>query len=1089
MTSQRLSNTRIFTASALSLAVLTVLTVFAASATAQNPVPFLDQPLVPDATAPGGPGFTLTVNGTGFVSTSVVNWNGSPRTTTFVTKSQLTATILPSDIATASTATVTVVSPNPGGGVSNTQFFSIAAAAASVSFLPAVNYNSGGIFATQLAVADINGDGKPDLVVGNGYDGSIPGNGGVGVLLGNGDGTFQPVVTHDTGGPGSFAVGVLVTDVNGDGKPDLIVANSCGDSYCLTGSTVAVLMGNGDGTFQPPVAYSSGGIALSLKVADVNNDGKLDIVVANADGSVGVLLGNGDGTFQPVQTFAAGGSGNYALALVDLNGDGKLDVVVSILCFTLVCSAKVQGGVGVLLGNGDGTFQPAVTYPSTGFAVSLAAADVNNDGKPDLVVINEAPQFTIAVLLGNGDGTFQSAVTQSAGQYPSSIAIADVNGDGAPDLVVALGNGNDGEATGAAGVLIGNGNGTFRSVQTFGTLAYVSEFVAVADVNGDGRPDVLVVNSWGSSPEAGTEPGSVSVLLNNSVAGGPTTTTLVSSLNPSTYGQTVTFTASVTSTEGTPTGTVIFYDGLTSIGSATLSSGSAAISASSLAAASHSITAAYQGSSTFGSSTSAILTQVVNGVITTTTLASSQNPSTYGQTVTLTASVNSTAGTPTGTVIFYDGLTSIGSATLSSGKAAIAVSSLAAGSHSITAAYQGSVNFSASTSAAVSQTVKIATTTTSLTSSVNPAGTSQSVTFTATVTSQFGGAATGSVTFYSGTQTLGTATVSGNRASLTTSFSTSGTYSISAKYNGDGNNSGSTSPTLSQVIIAATTTTLTSSLNPSVVGQAVTFTATVSSTAGAPPNGELITFKNGSSVLGTAALSGGSAALTTSSLPAGTDTITATYAGDANFSGSTSPGLRQAVNNTTKSTTSTTLSSSLNPSIYGQSITFKATVTTTGSIAPTGSVNFTWSGYSIGTATLNASGIATLTKSNLNVYTYPLTAVYSGDANNAGSTSAILNQVVKQTTSAATLTSSPNPSTQGQAVTFTAKITSPTVVPTGPVTFKIGNTVLGTAQLSAGKATFTTSTLPAGSTIVTVTYPWNSNIAGSSASVTQTVQP
>jgi hypothetical protein len=150
-------------------------------------------------------------------------------------------------------------------------------------------------------------------------------------------------------------------------------------------------------------------------------------------------------------------------------------------------------------------------------------------------------------------------------------------------------------------------------------------------------------------------------------------------------------------------------------------------------------------------------------------------------------------------------------------------------------------------------------------------------------------------------------------------------------------------------------------------------------------------------------------------------------------------------------------------------------------------VNFTWSGHTIGTAKLNASGVATLTKSNLNVYTYPLVATYSGDANNLASTSVVLNQVVKQTTSAATLSSSPNPSTQGQAVTFSAKITSPTVVPTGPVTFKAGNTVLGTAQLSAGKATFTTSTLPVGSTVVTATYPWNSNIASSSASVTETV--
>jgi len=572
----------------------------------------------------------------------------------------------------------------------------------------------------------------------------------------------------------------------------------------------------------------------------------------------------------------------------------------------------------------------------------------------------------------------------------------------------------------------------------------------------------------------------------------PTTTTLTSSLNPSNYGQTVMFTASVTSTAGTPTGTVTFTDASTAtkLGSATLVSGSASISVSSLAAGSHSITAAYQGSASFSPSTSAVLTQVVNGVATATTLASLPNPSIYGETATFTAAVSSTAGTPTGTVIFSDASTSttLGSATLVSGSAKLSTPSLAAGTHSITAAYQGSGNLAPSTSTPLSQTVNIATTTTSLASSLNPAGANQTVTFTATVTSQFGGAATGSVILFSGSQTLGTATLSGNRATLNTSFTTAGTYSISAKYSGDGNNAGSTSSTLSQVIIAATTTRLVSSLNPSVVGQAVTFTATVTSTAGTPPNGEIVTFNNGSAVLGTAPLSGGIAALTASSLPVGSFTITATYVGDANFAASTSPGLRQVVNSTTKSTTSTALASSLNPSIYGQKITWTATVTTSGSITPTGKVNFTWDGYSIGTGTLNASGVATLSKSNLNVYSYPLTAVYAGDANNGPSASAILNQVVKQTTSAATISSSPNPSTQGQAVTFTAKITSPTVTPTGPVTFTAGTTVLGTAQLSSGKATFTASTLAVGSTTVTATYNGDSNIAESSASVTQTVQ-
>jgi Bacterial Ig-like domain (group 3) len=160
----------------------------------------------------------------------------------------------------------------------------------------------------------------------------------------------------------------------------------------------------------------------------------------------------------------------------------------------------------------------------------------------------------------------------------------------------------------------------------------------------------------------------------------------------------------------------------------------------------------------------------------------------------------------------------------------------------------------------------------------------------------------------------------------------------------------------------------------------------------------------------------------------------------------------------------TTLTSSLKPSSYGQELIFTATVTASGSLPPTGTVAFTWGGglYTIGKATRNSSGVATLIKSNLNADTYPLNAVYKGDANNLGSWSPVLNQLVLQATSAATLTSSPNPSTPGEAVTFTAKITSPTVIPTGPVTFTAGKTVLGTAQLSSGKAKLTISSLAVG---------------------------
>ena len=176
-------------------------------------------------------------------------------------------------------------------------------------FLPGVNYSSNGDFGNSVAVADLNGDGKADVVVANGYNVAVPGNAGVGVLLGNGNGTLRAAVNYDSGGPGFFANSVAIADVNGDSKLDLVVADSCNDSFCLHGNWVAVLLGKGDGTFRGAHRYRSKGASWAVAVADLNGDGKPDLVVANvcskgndihtctAPGGVGVLLGNGDGTF------------------------------------------------------------------------------------------------------------------------------------------------------------------------------------------------------------------------------------------------------------------------------------------------------------------------------------------------------------------------------------------------------------------------------------------------------------------------------------------------------------------------------------------------------------------------------------------------------------------------------------------------------------------------------------------------------------------------------------------------------------------------------------------------------------------------
>jgi uncharacterized repeat protein (TIGR03803 family) len=277
-----------------------------------------------------------------------------------------------------------------------------------------------------------------------------------------------------------------------------------------------------------------------------------------------------------------------------------------------------------------------------------------------------------------------------------------------------------------------------------------------------------------------------------------------------------------------------------------------------------------------------------------TSLASSLNPSPFGAAVTFAATVTSAGGTPPGRVTFEDGSSTLGTVTLSSGKATFQTSALSAGTHSITAVYGGSTNFAGSTSSVLTQTVKKATSSTSVVSSLNPSTYGASVTFTATVTSS-GGTATGTVTFKDGSSTLGAGTLSSGRATFKTSALTVASYSITAVYGGSADFGGSTSPLLTQTVNKASCfTSLASSLNPSRPLQLVTFTATVTSSGGSPTG--TVTFKDGSSTLGTGTLSGGKASFTTAALRVGTHSITAVYGGSNSFNGSTSPVLKQVVN-------------------------------------------------------------------------------------------------------------------------------------------------------------------------------------------------
>ena len=416
-----------------------------------NPVPLVNQPLLPDATKPGGGALTLTVNGTGFVSSALVHWNGSALATTFVSSSQLKATILPSDVAKAGTASVTVVNPAPGGGTSNVVFFEVTTATSSIALSAPRGFDAGS-GPQSVAVGDFNGDGKPDLAVVNSYSNNVS------ILLGNGDGTFQIHVDYPTGAqPGSVAIG----DFNGDGKLDLAVVNSYSNN-------VSVLLGNGNGTFQPAVSYGTGsgtGPAF-VAVGDFNRDGKLDLAVANSNSSnVSVLLGNGDGTFQTAVNYDVGGAPT-SIAVGDFNHDGKLDLAVAV---------PVPGPstyVSVLLGNGDGTFQTAVNYNAPYAPDAVAVGEFNGDGNLDLVVGNRSSN--ISVFLGNGDGTFRTAVNYSAGYNPSSVAVGDFNNDGTLDLAVA----NSGSST-TATVLLQSPTVSLSNTR----LTYANQVVATSSAS------------------------------------------------------------------------------------------------------------------------------------------------------------------------------------------------------------------------------------------------------------------------------------------------------------------------------------------------------------------------------------------------------------------------------------------------------------------------------------------------------------------------------------------------------------------------------------------------------------------------------
>jgi hypothetical protein len=477
-------------------------------------------------------------------------------------------------------------------------------------------------------------------------------------------------------------------------------------NYHLEPQGVTYELGKGNGTLGPAISLpgydSDTDVAMAGAIGDLNNDGRTDIAVAGYQSEMYFLLGQANGTFVQTSTVvndvAVGGYWTYG----DFNKDGKLDAAII-----------DDGDLQIEKGNGDGTFQPGFSYttmrsplttaPSPSYAV---VADLDGDGDLDIA----APiQLQLQIFYGRGDGTFDPPAYIPLAQPPQSnrettpdyfgINAADFNRDGLMDLVLSNGD--------LITILHGKGNRTFGPPTNYLAGDEAGQPL-IADFNHDGYPDILVANS--DVNRAST----VTVLLNIPSGGVPVTaatqTLLTASPNPVSFGLSVTLTATVTSANAVQGGTVSFEDGATILGSGPINqSGVATFSTSSLQVGTHALTAVYSGDSAFRSSTSNTVQLVVQGDTTATTLTATPNPAAVGTSVTFTASVTNTitpAGVPTGPITFLDGTAALGQASLNgSGVATLSTSSLAAGTHSITAAYSGAANTLASVSPAIQEVI------------------------------------------------------------------------------------------------------------------------------------------------------------------------------------------------------------------------------------------------------------------------------------------------------------------------------------------------------------------------------------------------
>jgi hypothetical protein len=830
-------------------------------------------------------------------------------------------------------------------------------------------------------VADFNEDGIPDI--------AATGDQAIELSLGKGDGTFEyrtalPRGDADFSTPLSATNAQIVHgDFNGDHHQDIIAIGSSSiyqyDDY--------ILFGHGDGTFTTPalVANSSQTYPMYYRpqVFDFNSDCKDDLFTSDSN-NLYVDLSNGDGSFRTVTTVTAASLQTHA-AIADLTGDGKLDAVFGELA-----------NVEVFKGHGDGTFDTSgLSLPIPQFngaavqgSIAVAVGDFDGDGHQDIALL-ATPAYNaqgygsaLFVYYGKGDGAFSAGVPVTGfDRGYTNIYAADLNKDGLDDLVLRTsGSLGGGYAVGIVHCLPGRKFGPEINYYAGTGLADL----AIVDLNGDGFPDLVFGNgdyNFGAN--------SATVLMNLGNSSG-VTGSLYALPEPSDTANSFQLVASLDAPDqAVLTGNVTFFVDGESAGSAVLADNQAGITVSKeYAAGLHSVKATWPGNTEYAAVTLTGEHQITAGYPTSTRIVTSYNPVPFLTSLTFKVAVQSTSGTPAGIVNLLDGTSHLIGVHLSGGQATVALASLTPGTHTITAEYVPATGWAAS-SATLQQVVDPVNVTATMTVNGSEVYALQTIDLTAIVKPPTAGPTpTGTVQFSLDFSPVGSSKLVNGAATFATSITTPGYHTFSAEYAGNlyYNPGYAEGPTLN-VLVNPTVTSLQATPNPALAAQPVTLTASVTSSTAtqALPSGGVEFIDNGGQI-GSAQLAKGTASIKLSSLAVGTHSITVSYLGTSAFNRSQSNPISLVIQ---KAPSSIALSASPNPATVNTQVVFKAVVR--GARQPTGSVIFREGSRALTAAIpVDFEGTATFSTTSLSAGTHTIVADYSGDPNLDVSTSAPL---------------------------------------------------------------------------------------------------